>query len=290
MSDRFELASSSTDYPEQLRYSVDPPNVLFGIGDPSRLKPGLGIVGARKATPYGLACARRFGRWAASAGYVVYSGGAIGCDQAAHRAALEVNGETVAVMGCGADVVYPRGSGQLLARIASAGAVVSEYPWGTTPQRWTFRMRNRIIAGLSGALLVVEAGLGSGTFSTAEYALDSGRDVLAVPGSIYAPECAGSNRLIRQGATPITDTDELRCALESVLGPPRATCEYDWTPGTGHSLDDPVLSAVCANPSRPDDLARDLGLDIISVTRGLGRFEAMGLVTRYRDGRWGPAG
>ena len=198
---RFELRLGHSDYPEQLAYTPDPPRTIYGLGDPCALRPGLGVVGARKATPYGLQAAAHLAGWAARAGYVVVSGGAIGCDQAAHRAALDAGGITVAVMAGGADITYPRGAAELLRLVAANGAVVSEHPWGTQPLRWTFRTRNRIIAGLSAALLVVEAALGSGTFSTADYALAAGRDVLAVPGSIFSPECAGANRLIRQGAT-----------------------------------------------------------------------------------------
>lgn len=282
----FEVGLSDPAYPSLLADSPDPPQRLYGIGEPDRLLPGLGVVGARKSTPYGLAAAEYFAGWAGGAGYVVVSGGAIGCDQAAHRAALSAGGRTIAVMAGGADVGYPRNAGALLREIARTGAVVSEHPWGTQPQRWTFRTRNRIIAGLSAALLVLEAALGSGTFSTADYALEAGRDVLAVPGSIYAPECSGANRLIRQGATPITDADELRLAVEGLLGPPALPCP-PWSPRASDG-DDPLLAAVRTNPQRPDDLARALGLDVVTVCRRLGVLEASGAAVRFRDGRYGP--
>ncbi len=130
---------------------------------------------------------------------------------------------------------------------------------------------------------MVEAGLPSGTFSTADFALDAGRDVLAVPGSIHAPECRGSNRLIRQGATPITDVDDLASALGTLVRsiPPTLS-----TSG-GPSLD-PIAAALTADPMRPDDLARELGLDITTVARAVSRLEAAGLVARYPDGRYGP--
>ena len=241
------------------------------------------MIGARKATPYGLKCAELFAGWAAAAGYVVISGAAVGCDSAAHQAALDAGGRTVAVLGCGADVVYPRGAAPLLARIAKAGAVISELEWGHPPAKWTFRARNRIIAGLASALLVVEAGLGSGTFITADYALDAGRTVMVVPGSIFAPECAGSNRLLSQGATPVSDVSELKACIEGALGPPaRDVLEARGT--VGH---DPVLSALRTNPARPDDVARDLGLDIVEVARRIGALEGEGAVTKFRDGRYG---
>jgi len=283
---RFELRLGEPGYPEILAHAPDPPATLYGVGDPAALAPGLGVVGARKATPYGLQAARHLAGWAARAGCTIVSGGAIGCDQEAHRAALDAHGATVAVLAGGADVAYPSGAAELLARIAACGAVVSEHPWGTQPLRWTFRTRNRIIAGLSAALLVVEAGLGSGTFSTADYALAAGRDVLAVPGSIFSPECAGSNRLIRQGATPITDASELRDALDGLLE--LSTVPSDpWAPCSSVSAD-PIVRAVRAMAMRPDDLARSLALDIVTVSRRLGLLEASGHVVRYRDGRYGP--
>jgi DNA processing protein len=280
------MSFQSSAYPEQLRALSDAPPVLYGIGDPACLVAGLAVVGARRATPYGTQCARILASWSAQAGYVIYSGGAIGCDQAAHQAALDAGGATVAVMGCGADVVYPRGASDLMARIARSGAIVSEHPWGTQPQRWTFRTRNRIIAALSAAVLILEAGLGSGTFSTAEYALDVGRDVLAVPGSVFAPECAGTNRLIRTGATPITEADDLRLALEPLLGP-AATPAPAWAPAAAAS-EDRIAAALRTNPMRPDDIARSLGLDIVAVVQRIGMLETMGAVVRYRDGRYGP--
>lgn len=268
----------------QLAESPNAPRRLYGVGNPGALRPGLGVVGARKATPYGLQAARLLAGWAAGAGYTIVSGGAVGCDQAAHRAALAAGGMTVAVMGGGADVVYPSQAAMLLGQIAAQGAVVSEHPWGFRPLRWTFRTRNRIIAGLCAAVLVTEAAVGSGTFSTAEYAAEAGRDVLAVPGSIFAPECVGANRLIRQGAAAVTEPDDLRAALEPVLGPARTIVPAAVTIS---SNGDPILASLTTNPQRPDDLARDLGMDIVSVTRLLGMHEAEGRVTRYRDGRYG---
>jgi len=286
MADRFELRLGSPGYPALLANTPQPPPILYGIGDPGSLVPALGVVGARRATPYGLQAADHLAGWAARAGYVVISGGAIGCDQAAHRAALAAGGRTVAVMGGGADVCYPKGAGDLLEQIAVSGAIVSEHPWGFEPQRWSFRTRNRIIAGLSAALLVLEAALGSGTFSTADYALEAGRDVLAVPGSIFSPECSGANRLIRQGAIPITDASELRDAIESTLGAPHVEPPA-WAPRCAAS-EDPVVCAVRTQAMRPDDLARALGLDIVTLSRRLGVLEACGTVIRYRDGRYGP--
>jgi len=284
---RFELHLGDDGYPRQLADTPDPPEVLYGLGDPERLVPGLAVIGARKATPYGLQAADLFAGWAARSGYTITSGGAIGCDQAAHRAALAHDGPTIAVLGCGADVVYPSNAGPLLARVASAGAVVSEQPWGSPPQRWTFRTRNRIIAGLSAALLVLEAGLPSGTFSTADYALAAGRDVFVVPGSIFSPECRGSNRLIHQGATPVSDVSELAEAMTFVLPPPRTSDDALWGLTDANPSSDVILSALRAHHWRPDDLARTLELDVVTIARRIGALEAAGLVVRFRDGRYG---
>lgn len=275
--DRFVLSLGSPDYPLQLAEVPDPPKLLYGIGDPAALVPGLAVVGARKATPYGLRCTRMFAGWAASSGVTVISGAAIGCDREAHLAALERGGPTIAVLGSGPDVDYPRRSAEVLARIRNDFAVVSECPFGQEPLRFAFARRNRIIAGLAVATLVVEAGLPSGTFSTADAALDAGREVLAVPGSIFSPESRGSNRLIRQGAGSITDVSELAAALGLL-------CDGGRVPDDSP---DPVIRALMADPMRPDDLARALGIDIVNAATTLGALEGRGIIARYPDGRYG---
>lgn len=276
--ERWELRVGERGYPASLLELPEPPETLHGFGDPLILGDGLGVVGSRKATPYGLACTSQFAGWAASHGVTVVSGAAIGCDLAAHQAALAGEGPTVAVLPCGADVDYPASGAAVLAAIRERGAVISEAPWGSPPARWTFVRRNRIIAGLSRALLVAEAGLPSGTFTTADFALDLGREVLAVPGSIFAPECRGANRLIREGATPITDVSELAEALG------RETL-FDAEPAMSG---DRVLSALRTSPMRPDDLARALAIDIVEVVRAICVLEVSGRIARYRDGRYGP--
>jgi len=276
-SDRFVLTLGSADYPAQLAEIPDPPKLLYGIGNPAALVPGLAVVGARKATPYGLRATRLFAGWAAARGITIISGAAIGCDREAHLAALEADGATVAVLGSGADVDYPRRSADVISIMRSRHAVVSECPFGQEPLRFAFARRNRIIAGLASAVLVVEAGLPSGTFSTADAALDAGRDVLAVPGSIFSPESRGSNRLLRQGAQMVNDVSD----LASSLGVAAMT-----QPGTD-PVRDGAVRALMADPMRPDDLARALGIDIVQMARTLGALEARGLIARYSDGRYG---
>jgi DNA processing protein len=290
MAARFELTMGDPRYPPHLLTCVRPPKVLRGIGDLSALVPGVAIIGSRKATPYGLACARRFARWAAEAGVTVISGAAIGCDLAAQTEALDAGGRSVAVLGCGSDVDYPRRAAQTLARIrAGAGAVVSELDWGAPPLPGQFPSRNRIIAGLAAAVLVVEASLPSGTFSTADSALDCGRDVLAVPGSILYAGSAGSNRLIRQGATPVTRIEDLHDSL-AALG---LIAHHD-ARGTARltalvsDSDDPLLRALRAHPMTPDEIVGELALGPADVLSALARLEDDLLITRYPDGRYGP--
>ncbi len=276
--DRWEIRSSDPEYPPSLNDLDDPPPVLYGYGDHTILGDGLAVIGSRRATPYGLACTKLFAGWAASRGITVVSGAAIGCDLASHQAALAADGPSVAVLPCGADQDYPVRAAGALAALRLHGAVVSEAPWGSPPARWTFVRRNRLIAALSRVVLVVEAGLPSGTFTTADHALGIGREVFAVPGSIFAPECRGSNRLISQGATPVTDVAELAEAFGRQSLP--LVCPV--------ASSDRVLSAIRTDPARPDDLARELGLDIVDVVRAIGLLELHGRIARYRDGRYGP--
>jgi DNA processing protein len=290
---RWEKRLDSDDYPECLRSSPRPPRVLYGCGSPELMRPGLAVVGARRATPYGLACAREFAGWAASQGVVIISGAAAGCDQAAHRAALEAGGSTVAVLGCGADVDYPPSAAKLLAQLREHHAVVAECPWGMRPNRYTFPNRNRIIAALASAVLVVEAALPSGTFSTADHALAAGRDVYVVPGSIYSRTQRGCNRLLRQGARPITEisdlADELRASgLYHELTP--ECVPGGWPVRDLDALARRAAAALIADPMRPDDAARALGVDVVTLGRALSLLESVGVVARFPDGRYGTAG
>ena len=289
---RFVLRRGEPGYPAHLELTPRPPRVLYGFGDPGALRPALAIIGSRKATPYGLDCAAVFARCAADAGVPVVSGAAMGCDLAAHRATLDAGGTTVAVLGCGADVDYPARARDVLATLREGrGAVVSEFPWGMPPARGHFPARNRIIAGLAYAVLVVEAALPSGTFSTADHALEAGRDVLAVPGSVFFHGSAGCNRLIRQGAAPISCIEDLLdslagCGLiETVRGAGRdASGPTPLSPASS----DPVLCALLAQPTAPDALATALSMDASELLCAVALLEADGRIARYPDGRYGP--
>lgn len=206
-------------FPAALRVIPRPPKRLYVLGDPEALTEGLAVVGARKATPYGIGAAKRFARLAAQRGIAVISGGARGCDAAAHEAALSEGAPTVAFLGGGCDVPYPREHAGLFERISlSGGAVVSEHAWDAPALPQQFRTRNRLIAGLARATLIVEAGLPSGTFSTADEALAAGRDVLVVPGAINSASSKGANRLLVQGAFPVVDDESFSDVLFSVFG------------------------------------------------------------------------
>jgi len=195
------LPIDSPDYPALLREIPARPLALFVAGDPGTLAlPQLAIVGSRNATPGGLQTAGAFAHCLASAGFCIASGLAEGIDAAAHRGALRAGGPTVAVCGTGLDRVYPRRHAALAREIASQGALVSEFAPGTGPLASNFPRRNRIISGLSVGTLVVEAAARSGALITARFALEQGREVFAVPGSIHSPQSRGCHRLIRDGA------------------------------------------------------------------------------------------
>lgn len=193
------------DYPKSLENIFAPPCVLYICGDweSVRMTPAVAMVGTRKITAYGMEAATKLAIGIASHGATVVSGLALGVDGAAHRGALKGGGKTIAVIGCGPDVDYPAAHRELRRLIEQNGAVVSEYPPGVRPSQYTFPVRNRIIAGLSLGTLVIEAGARSGSLITANLAAEMGRDVFAVPGSIFSPMSEGTNKLLRDGAKPV---------------------------------------------------------------------------------------
>jgi DNA processing protein len=205
------------DYPPLLRRIASPPLSLFVDGDASALwHPAVAVVGSRSPTAGGRDNADAFGRALAAAGFCITSGLAAGVDTVAHMAALAGDGLTVAVLGTGIDVPYPKANAALFARIAERGAVISEYPPGTPARREQFPSRNRILAGLALGTLVVEAAPRSGALITARCAAEAGREVLAIPGSIHNPLARGCHRLIRDGAALVEDASEVLAALAPV--------------------------------------------------------------------------
>lgn len=302
---RVVVGKENPSYPAPLLAIPSPPKQLYVVGNVGALREGLAIVGARKATPYGLSCARRFGRLAAERGVVVISGGARGCDAAAHKGALEAGGETVAFLGGGADNLYPPEHAKLFQQIIdSGGAIVSEHAWDTPPLPKQFRTRNRLIAGLARATLIVEAGLPSGTFSTADEALTAGKEVLAVPGAITSAQSCGSNRLIYQGATPIVGDEAFHDALFGLFGclkqeeycecASKASQEGSETVNTRDAQMGALMAALRAAPMTMDELY-EFAAGLIGrkaarpwLMEHLVRGEQQGVFVRYPDGRWGP--
>lgn len=288
---RHELILGSEDFPEALANIPDPPKKLFVLGDVGALEEGLAVIGARKATPYGLSCASTFAGMAAEHGVVIISGGALGCDSAAHRAALDAHGRTVVFLGGGCDRLYPRRNVSLFQEVVDhGGALVSELDWGQAPLPYTFRKRNRLIAGLAKATLIVEAGVPSGTFSTADDALAANREVLAVPGSIASASSRGANHLICQGATPIVDKQTFEDALFGLFG-----CLRSRVSSEVKISKDPILDALRANSMSPEELlnagcGKKKGYDDASwISVRLVELQRDGLIARYPDGRYGVA-
>lgn len=288
---RFEIHPGDALYPPGVAELSDCPRTLYVRGDPAALSlPSLSIIGARKASPYGLAVCELAAKIAAEAGVAVVSGGALGCDQAAGWGALNAGGVHVAVLGTGADVPYPASAAGLMARIiATGGAVVSLSPWGTGVRKFAFPKRNRVIASLSQALFIGEAGMPSGTFSTAECAMDLGREVLCVPGSIFSPESRGTNYLISNGACCLVDEESIEVAISRIYG----TLRYSRPEAPGIADLDPVqqkvMHALIAQPLRVDDIAACAGLGPVDALKLLGSLELEGLIQRMVDGRYAPS-
>lgn len=288
--ERTEIRKGDPRYPESLLDLPDAPNVLYVRGDPTALQtPAIAIIGARDATPYGLAIAETMATVAAQADIAVVSGGARGVDCAAGRACLKAGGTHIAVLGGGADVIYPRSSEPMLERtLETGGAVISIQPWGAQPRPYTFPRRNRVIAALSRAVCVTEAGLPSGTFSTADAAFEIGREVLAVPGSILSPNSRGSNHLIANGACCIADEESLEVAISRIFGVLRYVRQDPAARRSADPQEQTLMAALTASPLRSDDIASLLGLDPISCLAYLSSLEVDGKIERLVDGRFSP--
>jgi len=252
---------------------------LRGAGESELLaRPAVAIVGARACSPYGSQVGRLLGRELAAAGLVVVSGLARGVDGEAHRGALEAAGVTVAVLGCGIDRDYPAAHTDLARRICEQGLVVSEYEPGVEPAPWRFPARNRIIAGLAAATVIVEARERSGALITADFALEEGRDVFAVPGEITGSLAAGTNRLLRQGAAPLTSPTDVLDVFGLGVGPAAQP------PALGATATS-VLDRLAESSATADELARATGLDAGPLAAALAELELAGLVGEA-DGRY----
>jgi DNA processing protein len=295
------LRFDSEDFPALLARSPSPPAALFVDGDPDLLwYPQIAVIGSRNPTAAGRDHARAFAGALARSGLVVTSGMADGVDAEAHRAALAVGRPTVAVVGCGLDIVYPRKHRALAAEIAAAGAVVSEFPLGVEPRPDHFPRRNRIIAALSLGTLVIEASLRSGSLITARLASEAGREVFALPGSIHNPLARGCHRLIRDGAKLVETAEEiveelgplavelgglLRARLEMAPSHPQNPSGK-----TASQEDDAdyrrLLDALGHDPATVDELVQRSGLTVEAVSSMLLMLELQGRVASGGGGRY----
>lgn len=268
-------------YPAALLETPDPPLLLYAQGRLEILKqPAIAIVGSRNPSAQGSDNARAFGEHLSRAGLCIVSGLALGIDGAAHRAALAAGGSTIAVMGTGADRVYPARHRDLAHRIAESGLLLTEYPIGMPPLAENFPQRNRIIAGLASGTLVVEAALPSGSLSTAHAATEAGREVFAIPGSIHSPQSRGCHALIKQGAKLVESADDILSELNwrvaaGAAVPSRSPSARD---------EDAVLAAMGHDPLTLDALAARTGDSAATLNARLLELELDGRVARLPGG------
>jgi len=273
-------------FPVRLQEIPYPPPFLFLQGT---LAPedelAVALVGTRGASYYGLKACRRLAGALAARGVTVVSGLARGIDTAAHQGALEMNGRTLAVLGCGLDVVYPPENVKLYKEIPAQGALISEFPLGAPPEAKNFPVRNRLISGLALGVVVVEAGLKSGAAITVRYALDQGREVLAVPGPIDSPTSAGPHRLIQEGAKLVQDVDDIVSelpGLKQARGPLfAAAAPADQVAEAPHPArqapEDPLLQFLGSEPVQLEELVQAAGLPVQEVLSRLTLLELQGL-------------
>ncbi len=264
------------DYPPLLKQLYDAPIGLFIRGAGSLVGDFLGVVGTRQPTAYGRDQARRLSHELVAAGLGIISGFARGIDSIAHRAALETGGPTIAVLGCGVDVIYPSENRRLYQMLLANGLALSEYPPGTKPEGHHFPQRNRIISGLSLGVLVVEAGIGSGALITAYHANDNSRAVYAVPGSIDRPKSAGCHELIQDGAKLVSKVEDILSELPSPYAAPPGQ-QLDFL----RDLPEPerdILEYLDGEPVVVDRIAEGLHLDISELLSVLLHLEMKGLV------------
>jgi DNA processing protein len=274
-------------YPKALLEIADPPAVLYAAGKISLLKnPLLAVVGSRNATAQGERNAQSFAKALSERGLTIVSGLAMGIDAAAHRGGLEGAASTIAVLGTGVDVVYPRRNIELAAQIAERGLLLSEFPLGTAPAAYNFPRRNRLISGLCRGCLVVEAAAASGSLITARSAADQGREVFAIPGSIHSPLSKGCHALIKTGAKLVESADDVLAELAdfrrsgyasttTALGPDETADDRD---------DSALLSHMGHDPVDVDSLCSRAGMSAEQVSSELLRLELDGLVASLPGG------
>jgi len=270
-------------YPSLLLETAGAPPVLYAKGRLDLLRlPTIAIVGSRNASMQGMRTAKAFAQELSSAGICVVSGLALGIDAAAHEAAIDESGSTIAVLGAGIDVVYPRRNAKLFDQLAINGLILSEFPLGTPPIAANFPRRNRIISGLAQGCLVVEAAMASGSLITARLAADMGRDVFAIPGSIHSPLSRGCHHLIKQGAKLVETASDILEELGLQVAAPIPTAAVDPPVGTASGL----LAAMGYEPCDVDTLAMLARMGVDELLPLLMQLELDGWVYRLPDGRY----
>lgn len=263
-------------YPRRLREIDQPPPVLYVRGGLSLEDEwAVAVVGTRRVTPYGRQITEQVATTLAHSGVTVVSGLAHGVDAIAHQAALNAGGRTVAVLGCGVDRIYPPENRHLAERILEHGALLSDYAPGTPPEAVNFPPRNRIISGLSMAVVVIEAGERSGALITAEFSAEQGREVFAVPGNINAPQSAGTNRLIQQGAHPLLDVRDILESLDLDLVTEQQTARKVIP---ADALEAKLLSVLSQQPMHVDEIRNQADMPIEKISAALTVMELKGLV------------
>jgi DNA processing protein len=275
------------EYPQNLRQIYDPPLVLYVKGELlKRDNDSIAIVGARKASAYGRSIAEMLAQALAQRGITVVSGMARGIDASAHKGALMGSGRTIAVLGCGTDLVYPPENKRLKEEIENCGAIVSEYSPGTEPLKHHFPARNRIIAGMTLGTLVVEASLKSGSLITADFAMDFGREVFAVPGNIYDDLCHGPHRLIKDGAKLVEGVQDIleELRIEKMSAPPESSRKADLS-----DIERTILLNLPRQGKAAANLSEDIGLDAEKVLAQLSLMEMKGLIRRSTGNLYVPA-
>jgi len=280
------VSGSDDDYPAPLKEIPDPPVVLFARGVWPPPAEAIAIVGTRRPSPTGTAIAAEFAEQLAAAGLAIVSGLARGIDAAAHRGALQGGGLTLAVLGCGIDRVYPPENARLHRQIAEQGTLLSEYLPGTPPMPGHFPGRNRIISGLSRGVLVVEAAADSGSLITADFALDQGREVMAIPGNITQPTSYGPNLLIKQGAQPVTESGDILNLLGQA---PQTQPHHRAARQAVEELGEPassLLARLDLTPRHIDHLALESGLTPMILFDILLHLELQGLVQQLPGARF----
>jgi DNA processing protein len=281
------LTAFDEEYPRALSEIADPPLVLFALGGLERLRsPAVAVVGSRGATRYGQEVAAGLARDLSAVGVSVVSGLARGVDAAAHEAALEGPGGTIAVLGCGLDVDYPRENARLKEQIARRGVLLSEFPPGTEPRPQNFPIRNRIIAGLCSGVVVVEASKRSGSLITARLAADFGRDVFAVPGSVFSETSVGAHELLRDGAILCRGVEDIFAELFPTLGAPAPLCAPPVPPAELSAEARALFGALSAEAgASAEELVRATEMPAAVVLAALLELEGAGLAAES-DGRY----